>query len=303
MRVLVTGAAGFIGSEVTRILIEGGHEPVALVRSVASAGRLADLQKSIDVVELDLADAAAVSKFLASCRPEAVIHLAWYARPEDYLTSRDNVSSLVTTAAFAEAAFASGCRKFVGVGTCLEYAESHLLRDETHLTNPVSLYASCKHAAWLVLRALAKAAGAELAWGRVFHLHGPGEAPQRLLPWIASRLRSNQDVDLSPGEQLRDHLHVRDVATGLVALLTPGAAGVFNICSGVPVSLREVTNILARALGREDRLRFGARSYRPDEIMFLAGDPARLRGLGWRPRFTLEAGLRDAVGLPPDAET
>jgi nucleoside-diphosphate-sugar epimerase len=276
VRVLVTGATGFIGREVVAQL--AGDELLAPSRA-----------------ELDLDDAAAVERFVSARRPEAVLHLAWYARPADYLVSEENLGSLDATIRLARVALAHGCRRFVGAGTCLEYADLGRARREEDPTDPHSLYASCKLAAFGVVRALCAAAGASFAWGRVFHLHGPREAPGRLLPWIARELQRGAEVPLTDGTQLRDHLHVADVAGALVEVLRSGAAGAINVCSGQAVSLREVVATVAELVGRADLLRFGARPHRAGEVMVLTGDAGRLAALGFRPRFGLRDGLADAL--------
>lgn len=298
MRVLVTGAAGFIGAEVVRQLRARGDEVTALVRPDSPRPRLRDLA-DLRCVELALEDGRALDRLLASTRPQAVAHLAWYTGPRDYLVSPENLESLRATVGLAERAFAAGCPKLVGVGTCLEYASSERPVAESDPADPRSLYASTKHAAWLVARALAARAGAEIAWARVFHLFGPGEHPARLVPSVATSLRRGVPVEVTAGEQVRDYMHVADVAAGIVTLLRPGAAGVVNVCSGEPRPLREVLEAVGRLVGRDGLLRFGARPYPAGETMYLAGCADRLRSLGWAPRFpTLEAGLRDALGSP-----
>jgi dTDP-6-deoxy-L-talose 4-dehydrogenase (NAD+) len=292
MRALVTGGAGFIGREVVRLLVEQGHDVTCAVRTPT---RPAAHEPAARVAALDLDDAAATAALLDDVRPEAVVHLAWYAHPRDYLTSTKNLASLRATTALAELVAARGIPKFVGAGSCVEYAPSDRARREDDPCAPASLYGACKHAAWLALRALFEGGATELAWGRIFHLHGPREAPERLLPWIAGRLRAGDPVELTDGVQVRDHLHVEDVARGLVALLQPGARGAYNVCSGEPVTLRRVIEALASLTGGAPLLRFGARPHRPGEIMHLAGSSDRLRGLGWSPRHTLEGGLRDAL--------
>lgn len=295
MRIAVTGAAGFIGAQVVRRLREGGDEVLAVVRKGSRPWRLRELP-GLRVHELTFEDTPGLRLWLEGERPDAVVHLAWYARPQDYLVSPENLASLAATARLAEAAFASGCRKLVGVGTCLEYAAADRPFVESDPADPVSPYASAKHAAFLVARALAARAGAELAWARVFHLFGPGEDPSRLVPTVAASLARGEPIDVTAGEQVRDYLHVADVAAGIAALARPGASGVFNVCSGTARPLRELILAIGQLRGRADLLRFGARPYAPGEVMFLAGHADRLRGLGWAPRFpTLEAGLADTL--------
>ena len=296
MRVLLTGAGGFVGSQVARALVERGDETLVVLRSSTPRDRIQDLVRRLRVLEADLEDESTLAGGFEGFRPEIVLHAAWYARPGDYLTSPENLRSLNVTTRLAQRAFAAGCRRFVGVGTCLEYAPSDSRRRDADPVEPKTLYAACKLAAWQVVRSLAGQHGAQSVWARLFHVHGPGEAPDRLVPSVARALAGGQPFDLSPGDQVRDQLHVKDVADALVHLAAGEATGVFNVCSGEPVTLRQVATAVGQALGRADLLRFGARCYAPGELMFLAGDPARLRATGWRPRVTdLAAGIADAV--------
>jgi nucleoside-diphosphate-sugar epimerase len=295
MKVLVTGANGFIGSGVVRTLVEARHEVVALDRPTAPADRLTAVADRIERVAVDLDEPSAIRALVEAVRPEALIHLAWYANPVDYLVSHANLASLSATAGLVQAALAAGCHKLVLAGTCVEYRPLDRALREDDPVEPRTLYGACKHAAWLVTTALASSAGVELAWARVFHLHGPGEDPRRLIQWVASELRAGRPVELTDGSQVRDHLHVTDVAAGLVALLSAGASGVYNVCSGEPVTLKEVLETVGEIVGRPELLRFGARPHRPDEMMFLCGNSRRLRSLGWKPRFGLKDGLADAI--------
>jgi nucleoside-diphosphate-sugar epimerase len=293
MRVLVTGAAGFIGSNVVRALAAGGAEVVAVDRPMVSWLRLTDLPSGAAVDEVDLGVPAGVEALVLRRRPEVLVHLAWNARPEDYLTSRENLRSLSATVDLARAALDAGCRRVVGVGTCLEYAVSDRPHREGDAAGPDTLYAACKHAARLITEKLAAAAGASFAWARVFHLHGPGEDPRRLVPMVAGKLRCGEPIDLSPGEQVRDYLRVEDVADAIAATALSEATGTVNVCSGAPLTLRALLVALAEAVGHPELLRFGAIPYRTGERMAIAGEPGVLRALGWAPRHsTLAAALR-----------
>jgi nucleoside-diphosphate-sugar epimerase len=295
MKVLVTGAGGFIGAHVVDRLLAEGHSVVAHGRTPTSFARLAHRAAEVPRVTVDLDDQAAARAMVEDVRPNAIIHLAWYADPRDYLTSNLNVASVTATVALVEAALASGCRKLVMAGSCVEYAPGDRLLRETDPVDPLTLYGSCKHAAWMMSRALARTAAAELSWARIFHLHGPGEDERRLIPWVARELEAGRAVDLTDGTQVRDHLHVDDVAAGLTTLLAPGASGPYNVCSGQPVPLRVVLETVGSVVGRGELLRFGARPHRVGEMMFVAGDASRLLALGWRPRFGLRDGLAHAL--------
>jgi dTDP-6-deoxy-L-talose 4-dehydrogenase (NAD+) len=299
MRVAVTGAGGFIGARAVAALERSQHDPVAIVRRGSFRDRLLACAPDARVVELDLEDEPGATRSLHTLRPDAILHLAWYAHPRDYLRAHENIESLHTTLRLARAAFAAGCGRFVGVGSCAEYADSSAPRVEPSALGPTSLYAACKVGAFHATAALAREQGASFAWARVFHLHGPGEHPQRLVPTAAAALRAGRSIDLSPGEQVRDHLHVDDVARALASITTANLEGPVNVCSGEGVTLRRLLETVGDLFGRRDLLRFGALPYREGESMFVVGDATRLASIGFAPRFVrLEDGLRDAL-LPP----
>jgi nucleoside-diphosphate-sugar epimerase len=134
-------------------------------------------------------------------------------------------------------------------------------------------------------------------------MQGPGENPARLVPSVALALREGRAFALSPGEQLRDHLDVRDVASALLFIAThPGAGGAVNVCSGAPISLRGLFETVGAVVGRPELLRFGERPYREGEVMNLTGRSDRLRTTGWQPSHAnLAQSIRDLVAASPPA--
>ena len=221
--------------------------PEQLNRIVARRSNISKISR----IAVDLNAIDSVCHPLRDARPDALIHLAWYANPSDYLTSHRNLACIGTTTALMEAALAAGCRKLILIGSCAEYAPQDRPVIESDPVDPRTLYAACKHSAWSVARVMAAQTDAELAWARIFHVHGPGEHERRLIPWVAGQIGAGIPVSLTDGSQMRDHLHVSDVAAGLVAMLRPGAAGIYNVCSGQPVQLRSVLETVGILWGGE----------------------------------------------------
>ncbi len=281
MKIWVTGARGFIGRHLVAQAALAGHDVTAVVRR--GAPHPTDLPTSVRALAIDLGSREQVTLNVMTEAPDVILHLAWYARPADYITSLENVESLADSLTFAKAALGAGCRNMVGVGSCVEYADLPRSRVEDDPLDPKSLYARCKRAAHLVLGELFEREKARFVWARLFHMHGPGENPARLVPAAAAALRAGRPFALSPGEQTRDHLDVRDVASALLHLATTDLSGAVNVCSGVPVTLRTVLETVAREVGRPELLRFGEREYLAGEVMNLSGVPARLSASGWRP--------------------
>jgi dTDP-6-deoxy-L-talose 4-dehydrogenase (NAD+) len=267
-----------------RALAARGMDVVAADRPGARADRLTGCGPRVRIAEVELGTPGAAKALLAAHRPTHLLHLAWYAEPGNYLGSRENLRSLSATTDLVATAVDAGCRRIVAAGSCLEYAASDAPHRESDPAGPESLYAACKHAAHVVCEPLTDGSSA-LLWARIFYLHGPGEDPRRLMPMVATQLRHGEPVDLSGGEQVRDYLHVADVADALATLACSDAVGVANVCSGMPTSLRTLLGAIGEHLGRPELLRFGRLPYRDGERMCIAGDPGTLRALGWRPRF------------------
>ncbi|MBX9629217.1 MAG: NAD(P)-dependent oxidoreductase [Burkholderiales bacterium] len=295
MRVLVTGASGFIGSRVTRNMLERGHEVVALLAPDDNAPRLADIRDRMTFVNGDLEQEGAAERLVVDAKPEACVHLAWYAEPGKYLTSERNLPALQAGIALLQALASSGCSRIVMAGTCAEYDAHCGYLQEDSPTRPETLYAATKLAMCQIGQQLAAANGVKFAWGRIFYLYGPTEDPRRMIPALVRALVSGNEFPATEGEQVRDYLHVDDVASAFGSMLEEGATGVFNVSSGRPITIRDLMLIAGRLAGRAHLIRFGEVPYRAWEPPVICGSNARLRELGWRPRFELEAGLSDVL--------
>jgi len=296
MRILVTGAAGFVGGHVVRSLLGSGHEVGALLRLTSRADRLAGLEGPLSYIRSGLDDDAVLRAEIARWEPDACIHLAWYAEPGKYLAATENLSCLSDSLRLLEAVAAAGCRHVVMAGTCAEYdADRGYLREDGPL-KPGTLYASTKLALCHTAAARAAQLGVGLSWARLFYLYGPQEDPRRLVPSVITSLLREIPFDASAGSQVRDYLHVADVAAALCALAQGGAGGVFNVCSGEPVSVRHLLSTLGAIMGRNELIRFGALPARGWDPAFICGDNGRLRqATGWLPRHRFEEGLAETV--------
>lgn len=294
-RVFLTGASGFVGASILRQLVDQGVSVAALVSPDTRAPRLQPLAGRFTAIEGRLADLSALRERLASFAPDAFIHAAWYTEPGKYLTSPINTALLQESLGTIQACIDIGCPKFIGIGTCAEYdTDVGYLREDSP-TRPATLYAACKLALCLIGQQMAAAAGVRFAWGRIFYLYGDDEDPRRLVPALIRALRAGQPFDATAGEQVRDYLHVRDVANGLITLARTDAEGIYNIASGHPVSIREFMETIGELAGGREHIRFGALPYRPWEPMFICGDNRRLRALGWAPAYSLREGLLQAI--------
>jgi nucleoside-diphosphate-sugar epimerase len=133
-------------------------------------------------------------------------------------------------------------------------------------------------------------------WARLFYLYGPREDPRRLVPAVTLALLNSCPAQTTGGKQLRDFLHVDDVARALVAVARSEVSGAVNIGSGAAVTVLEVVEAIGRLTGRSDLLEIGALPYASGDPMVVVADTTRLtREVGWQPTLSLEDGLRQTV--------
>ena len=294
MRILLTGGTGFIGRHLLRLLDQSTHEMLVLVRPKSETQRSHPGNDRIQWITGTLDDVASYKPALDHFRPEGCIHLAWYTDPADYLAAEDaNLHQLEISLKLLRMLKEVGCRRLVTAGTCIEYGlpSKEILREDSP-TRPSTIYAATKLAFYRLCEQICATSEMSFAWGRIFHVYGPEENPNRLVPAAIRTLLSGKDFPASPGDQVRDYLYVDDVASAFLRLAEAKEFGVFNICSGFPITIRHLLSRIEGLSGSSGRVRFGAKEYNRHDPMFICGCNQRLSALGWQPQMDLELGLR-----------
>ncbi len=259
--VLLTGATGFIGRQILVNLIELGY----IVRVVSRPGKIGIFSGLSNIEKVcvtdDLFNETKDWYTNALNGVQLVIHSAWYAEPGKYLESPLNEVCSKGTLRLAKLCKINSVKKFVGIGTCFEYdLNGQQQTIETHL-NPLSPYAKSKVDTFLGLKELFLNDGIEFSWCRIFYLYGEGEDSRRLVPSIRKKLSSGQVVELGEPDVVRDFLDVRLAGKIIANIAVDEPSGVFNICSGIPVTLRDFCEHIAKDYGRLDLLKFGSKSF------------------------------------------
>jgi nucleoside-diphosphate-sugar epimerase len=286
-RVMLTGATGFVGRHTLNALANAGHEVHAVARRHGSDAsgvtwHEADLLSGSDVVE--------------RIRPEVLIHLAWYAEHGKYWTSPENVRWVEASLALLRGFAAAGGRRVVMAGTCAEYEWSREVYPEDAVLRPATLYGATKHGLHTIATAYAEQAGLSLAWGRLFYLYGPDEAPERFVSSLVRSLLEGKPAPMTDGIQRRDFMHTADAGAAFAALAESQVTGAVNVASGSGVALREVAERIARRVGGSALLQVGARPMPAGEPPALVADIGRLRDeVGWSPKIGLEEGLDGVI--------
>jgi nucleoside-diphosphate-sugar epimerase len=292
MKVLVTGASGFIGRHTVPYLLAAGSEVHSLDIHTLPA-ELGGVKHHI----VDLSDHALVRRLLSELRPSHLLHFAWHVPPGEFWTSRGNVQCLHDSLQLLTAFLDFGGVRSVVAGTCAEYdwIGSEALREDCTRVQPATLYGASKAALQFLHANLASRADSSFAWGRIFHLYGPYEPPSRFIPSVIRSLLAGQPAKCTHGRQIRDFMHVDDVARAFVQLLLHSSQGAVNIASGRGVTIADIAYQIADLIGRPDLIQLGALPAPASDPASLVADVDRLSHMGFTPTYSLEQGLAQTI--------
>lgn len=309
MKVLVTGADGFVGSWLIPRLRREGHEVVAALRpATASPGALGP-EPGVATLALELGDPNSIRAAVAGA-PDAVIHLAAVASGTD---ARRDPASAWQVNAVGTAGLAEELGRVVSVGrgnpllVVASTAEVYGLgpstpRVETDPTRPVSAYAASKLGAEIAALEVHRRTGLRVIVARAFAHTGRGQNERFVIPALARRLLIAQRarapaIKVGNLDPVREFMHVSDVVDAYCRLLSGGRSGeVYNVASGGGIPLSDLLERLMDIVGYRVMAEADPELVRPADIPYLVGDAAKLRAAtGWSPGVPLEDALAEVV--------
>ena len=295
MRVLITGANGFLGSHITKQFLLEGHDIYAISLNTTHIDDILPKIKfskcstnNIDKIEVE------IKKF----SPDAVIHCAWDGG-NSYLTINDNSqfsNNIPGIVSLLNIIKKYNVPYFIGIGSGAEYGDKSYNILETDKESPISLYGTCKLIAKVYTEHFCNLNQIKWAWIRPFYIYGPGDVPTRLIPRVISLCINRESIKLDDCKSITDYLYINDFVSAITLLLNSKREGVFNICSANPQYIKEVVLKIATITDNINNIEFGAIPNRNNYPSIIVGDNHRAKNiLSWNPLVNIDEGLRATV--------
>jgi nucleoside-diphosphate-sugar epimerase len=291
MKVLITGASGFLGSWICRVLTVD-HEVIGLVRETSLLNRISDL-KNVRIVR---AESNLWADYVSESRPDVLVLNHWAGvnnQSRNDPLQDDNPKAIQQ---IAEAAMNAGVKTIIGVGSQAELGPVRSIISEIDVDKPTTAYGRAKVNTRLAIEELIKGTEVRFIWMRIFSTYGPLDEGSWLIPNIVDSLVNNREMDLTKGEQQWSYLHAYDLASAFRTVIErPGLKGVVNVGNPQTISVHEVASIIGEILEKKELLRFGALDYRSDQVMRLEPLCETLTNAGWFPQIGFDEGIRQTI--------
>ncbi|WP_338667156.1 NAD-dependent epimerase/dehydratase family protein [Pseudodesulfovibrio methanolicus] len=245
MRILVTGATGFIGNHLVPALLARGVRVIATTRHMDAAAAL-PWAPDVSWRELDVFSPPP-SPFEALGAPDRMVHLAWHGLP-NYKDSFHLDKNLPADTFFLSEMIRGGLKHLLVVGTCFEYGLQEGELSETMAVRPNTVYGRAKHLLQERICNVAEECGTVFQWARLFYTYGKGQNPNSLFAQLQAAIDNGEKTfNMSGGQQIRDYLPVEELAEALASIvLQTKITGIINVCSGRNLTVQNLVEAYIR---------------------------------------------------------
>lgn len=278
MKVLVTGASGFIGRHLIASLLKTSHSVVASSTSALKASKF-EWFPNVRFIEYRITEAYDDRDLYAFFEePDVLIHLAWDGLP-DFKGIHHLEWNLPSHLNFIGNLINNGLTDLTVTGTCLEYGMVEGELNETMPPKPVVNYAIAKDRLRQSIELLGSTVALDFKWVRLFYMYGEGQHPKSLIPQLEQALqKGDPEFNMSGGEQIRDYLPVSEVGKLLCRIgLQSEVTGIINCCSGKPISVKQFVETYLSSKGSNIRLNLGVYPYPDYEPMAFWGSTYKMK--------------------------
>lgn len=290
MRILITGASGFVGLPILKMLAQDGHDILAVSRHALDC----QMPQNVSWFQADLSQTLSYQEAIKKMAPEVVIHLAWSGIPDfSFEQSLQNLNNSLNLLSYV--LDLGCCKKILISGSCFEVNKLNGVCMEADVGVPKDEFTWAKHSLlnWLRIRCGSK--GIVFAWLRIFYVYGPNQRLGSLIPTILRHLKEGKLPDLRTPKNSNDFIYVDDVAEAFyksVELDIP--SGIYNLGSGQSTPVIEVCKIAEEIVCNSSELTINLADHtegKSSDINFWADCRQSNELLGWKASTSLYDGI------------
>ena len=267
INLLITGGSGFLGKSILK-KIDTNKFNITLISRKKIKGFKCLIVR--DIFDLSIKYYLKILK-----KNQIILHLAWFTKPGHYFNSLENFHCLDGSIRLATACKIKKVKRFIGIGTCLEYANKNNNNKKLNTkdrTMPNSIYTGSKISFYNYCKDLFDKSKINFLWCRLFYLYGTGEPKEKLFSYVLSRITKNKLAKLSMATQIKDFINVDEASNQIIKIINnDNYSGVLNICSGVGMSVKEFITKLAKSINKEKFLRFNKKKLNSVDPNFVVG--------------------------------
>ena len=295
-KILVTGGAGFIGSHLTKRLVDEGAKVSVLVKynSIIDCPRLVKIWDKINIIEADLRNTDSVGEMKKNSY-DLAFHLAAYNHVGDsFKHVLENVNSnLISTINLLNNG--PKIKKIIHMGTSEIYGiQSKLPFDVKEMPNPMSPYAVTKYASELFSLLKSKSSNLNLLCVRPFNTFGPFQSEKAIIPEMIIKCLQNKEIKTTGGKQTREFNYIDNIIDGVLFLNKKIKHTIepINVGSNNPISIKNLVKKIHKYTKSNSKLKIGSLNYRPNEIWRMQANNKFILSKGWKPKINFDEGLR-----------
>lgn len=298
MKVLITGANGFLGYHLAKHFARTGNEIYAISRNTS---RLVDIIEDINFRSSKLSSITGLMEDIKVFDPEVAIHCAWdggnsFQQTQDVAQFHGNLPGLVDLMSILHQC--PNFEHFVGIGSGAEYGNLDFMEQigEDADAHPDTLYGATKLMAKIYTETYCQAADMSWAWLRPFYVYGPQDVESRLIPKAILHSLNKTPLPLDTCNRVVDYLYIDDFVSAVDSIVSQQAYGVFNVCSSQAYDIKDVLRMIEELSGAKEIMQFGRlpeRKYAPKNTV---GNNHSLKTLtDWEPKVSLRDGLMKTI--------
>lgn len=297
MKILITGANGFLGSNTIKHLLKLDHEILAFSKN---SNNITELLNNINFIKCDIENYFPYESTIIDFSPDVVINFAWDGgnNYQDVNSFNQFYKNIPLSLSLLEIINKQNNKpKFIGLGSFAEYGIIESKAKEDQQENPINFYGLAKKQVKQITEIFCNQNDIEYNWVRPCYVYGPGDVSTRLIPSIINKILLNEDTVLNSCETIIDYLYIDDFCLAIIELIQSSAPnGVYNICSSNEYILKDILISIQKNIANNTKIIFDKKLDRKFSSKYICGSNKKIKQkTNWILKIKIEEGIKNTI--------